>query len=657
MVMTTMPMKSDLELRGIIPCTYRGVRLTSVSDIAKEFGCTVDLVHGLTKDKSILTIEELHARVNKSLDNMPWIYKKHLLPGSWYDGEAEETVKFAKQRDIEKYFKTSDRTVRNYCERDDVQTLNDLCVLLRQNEKRQEIRKRNGRIGNNTASCFPTTVDGVCYSSYNDVTDVLHISKDTVRKLLYKGYSIEDILHKSYRKEGRSVKSEFPCELHGVEYTYELFRSEFCDITDRQLQKRYAYFVTDRHYTMDEFYDALNGKFIKEKTKSQTPTKTLQSIRISYISENCFWLRDSIFFPSLKNACTRLDVPIHRVKIKEGLDIETEFINAWVTTRIKDYEGWVTEILRIEDFVFETGGVSYYRCITTGTKDLEYLSSKELMDRRIYYARVSHYDKNTNNGVYNSINEACAFYGLASSNRYFRKSNPARAMISASKRLNVFRDKDGVLIKGNRQCYKLSPLKWNDVINGKLSLSEAQANLNAIKALRKPVWVEEPIFNKYDIVRYKKRRFENKYEACRFYKLGKIVSEEGSNAVSDRICKELIERQNRKVFIRDLEFSSIGALCRELGLKNSRVRWLGTKYGIRRLSSHLITEYYSKGVIDSIDKNITETVILLEYSFTDSNTQEDYFTCKIKEEGYTRIKVLSSSSLISIKLNEYKYMG
>lgn len=63
-----MPRKSDLEIRGIIPCVYNGKSLASVKDISEAFGCTIAIIHKLTQDKSIKTIEELHNRVDFELE-------------------------------------------------------------------------------------------------------------------------------------------------------------------------------------------------------------------------------------------------------------------------------------------------------------------------------------------------------------------------------------------------------------------------------------------------------------------------------------------------------------------------------------------------------------------------------------------------------------
>lgn len=167
------------------------------------------------------------------------------------------------------------------------------------------------------------------------------------------------------------------------------------------------------------------------------------------------------------------------------------------------------------------------------------------------------------------------------------------------------------------------------------------------------MWIEEPVFDGYDIVRYKKKRFDNKISACRYYKLGKVISESGSKAVSARINEELFERQQRKVFINGEEFATIGALCRNLGLDVARVNWLNKKYSHKELGNYLLSQYYKKDTLRDKDKIVTSTTTILEYSFTDSKSGEDYFTCKIQEMGYSRIKVLCSRNLIVGKLNDY----
>lgn len=644
-----MPRKSDLEVRGIIPCVYNGKTLASVKDISEAFGCTIAIIHKLTQDKSIKTIEELHNRVASGLNATSAGRVKKLFPSVWVNPESDERVVFNIQGDVENYFGASQRVVSSYCKKDEVTSINDLCLLLLENQKRQKIRNRRGALGRNSAEGYPCEVAGVTYSSDQDVANMLGVVKDTVRKLRYKGLSVQEILSRNFRDKAVNIKDEFPCTIQGVDYTYESFCKEFESGYDaRVIQKKYKYFVTDRNYSMNEFYNALNGIFISSKAKSQEPKGNRVKSKGIKISESCFWLRSKLFLPSISEACLRFGIPIHRVD-KKSDNVELAFIKAWIRTRIKDYDGWTTELVRIEDFVFESGGVSYYRCSVKKSEDAEYLSEEELMDRRLSYVRVSHNTKNEYNGVYNSQKEACEFYGLAYTSNYF-KETPSSSLLRASSSLNVFRDKTGKLIKGNRFTYNLTAKKWQDVIEGKLSLQEAQ---NKLKDYRDPVWVEEPVFDGYDIVRYKKKRFDNKISACRYYKLGKVISESGSKAVSARINEELFERQQRKVFINGEEFATIGALCRNLGLDVARVNWLNKKYGHKELGNYLLSQYYKKDTLRDKDKIVTPTITILEYSFTDSKSGEDYFTCKIQEMGYSRIKVLCSRNLIVGKLNDY----
>lgn len=645
-----MPRKSDLEVRGIIPCVYNGKTLASVKDISEAFGCTIAIIHKLTQDKSIKTIEELHNRVASGLNATSAGRVKKLFPSVWVNPESDERVVFNIQGDVENYFGASQRVVSSYCKKDEVTSINDLCLLLLENQKRQKIRNRRGALGRNSAEGYPCEVAGVTYSSDQDVANMLGIVKDTVRKLRYKGLSVQEILSRNFRDKAVNIKDEFPCTIQGVDYTYESFCKEFESGYDaRVIQKKYKYFVTDRNYSMNEFYNALNGIFISSKAKSQEPKGNRVKSKGIKISESCFWLRSKLFLPSISEACLRFGIPIHRVD-KKSDNVELAFIKAWIRTRIKDYDGWTTELVRIEDFVFESGGVSYYRCSVKKSEDAEYLSEEELMDRRLSYVRVSHNTKNEYNGVYNSQKEACEFYGLAYTSNYFKEETPSSSLLRASSSLNVFRDKTGKLIKGNRFTYNLTAKKWQDVIEGKLSLQEAQ---NKLKDYRDPVWVEEPVFDGYDIVRYKKKRFDNKISACRYYKLGKVISESGSKAVSARINEELFERQQRKVFINGEEFATIGALCRNLGLDVARVNWLNKKYGHKELGNYLLSQYYKKDTLRDKDKIVTPTITILEYSFTDSKSGEDYFTCKIQETGYSRIKVLCSRNLIVGKLNDY----
>lgn len=645
-----MPRKSDLEVRGIIPCVYNGKTLASVKDISEAFGCTIAIIHKLTQDKSIKTIEELHNRVASGLNATSAGRVKKLFPSVWVNPESDERVVFNIQGDVENYFGASQRVVSSYCKKDEVTSINDLCLLLLENQKRQKIRNRRGALGRNSAEGYPCEVAGVTYSSDQDVANMLGVVKDTVRKLRYKGLSVQEILSRNFRDKAVNIKDEFPCTIQGVDYTYESFCKEFESGYDaRVIQKKYKYFVTDRNYSMNEFYNALNGIFISSKAKSQEPKGNRVKSKGIKISESCFWLRSKLFLPSISEACLRFGIPIHRVD-KKSDNVELAFIKAWIRTRIKDYDGWTTELVRIEDFVFESGGVSYYRCSVKKSEDAEYLSEEELMDRRLSYVRVSHNTKNEYNGVYNSQKEACEFYGLAYTSNYFKEETPSSSLLRASSSLNVFRDKTGKLIKGNRFTYNLTAKKWQDVIEGKLSLQEAQ---NKLKDYRDPVWVEEPVFDGYDIVRYKKKRFDNKISACRYYKLGKVISESGSKAVSARINEELFERQQRKVFINGEEFATIGALCRNLGLDVARVNWLNKKYGHKELGNYLLSQYYKKDTLRDKDKIVTSTTTILEYSFTDSKSGEDYFTCKIQEMGYSRIKVLCSRNLIVSKLNDY----
>lgn len=645
-----MPRKSDLEVRGIIPCVYNGKTLASVKDISEAFGCTIAIIHKLTQDKSIKTIEELHNRVASGLNATSAGRVKKLFPSVWVNPESDERVVFNIQGDVENYFGASQRVVSSYCKKDEVTSINDLCLLLLENQKRQKIRNRRGALGRNSAEGYPCEVAGVTYSSDQDVANMLGVVKDTVRKLRYKGLSVQEILSRNFRDKAVNIKDEFPCTIQGVDYTYESFCKEFESGYDaRVIQKKYKYFVTDRNYSMNEFYNALNGIFISSKAKSQEPKGNRVKSKGIKISESCFWLRSKLFLPSISEACLRFGIPIHRVD-KKSDNVELAFIKAWIRTRIKDYDGWTTELVRIEDFVFESGGVSYYRCSVKKSEDAEYLSEEELMDRRLSYVRVSHNTKNEYNGVYNSQKEACEFYGLAYTSNYFKEETPSSSLLRASSSLNVFRDKTGKLIKGNRFTYNLTAKKWQDVIEGKLSLQEAQ---NKLKDYRDPVWVEEPVFDGYDIVRYKKKRFDNKISACRYYKLGKVISESGSKAVSARINEELFERQQRKVFINGEEFATIGALCRNLGLDVARVNWLNKKYGHKELGNYLLSQYYKKDTLRDKDKIVTPTITILEYSFTDSKSGEDYFTCKIQEMGYSRIKVLCSRNLIVSKLNDY----
>lgn len=645
-----MPRKSDLEIRGIIPCVYNGKTLASVKDISEAFGCTIAIIHKLTQDKSIKTIEELHNRVASGLNATSAGRVKKLFPSVWVNPESDERVVFNIQGDVENYFGASQRVVSSYCKKDEVTSINDLCLLLLENQKRQKIRNRRGALGRNSAEGYPCEIAGVTYSSDQDVANMLGVAKDTVRKLRYKGLSVQEILSRNFRDKAVNIKDEFPCTIQGVDYTYESFCKEFESGYDaRVIQKKYKYFVTDRNYSMNEFYNALNGIFISSKAKSQEPKGNRVKSKGIKISESCFWLRSKLFLPSISEACLRFGIPIHRVD-KKSDNVELAFIKAWIRTRIKDYDGWTTELVRIEDFVFESGGVSYYRCSVKKSEDAEYLSEEELMDRRLSYVRVSHNTKNEYNGVYNSQKEACEFYGLAYTSSYFKEETPSSSLLRASSSLNVFRDKTGKLIKGNRFTYNLTAKKWQDVIEGKLSLEEAQ---NKLKDYRDPVWVEEPVFDGYGIVRYKKKRFDNKISACRYYKLGKVISESGSKAVSARINEELFERQQRKVFINGEEFATIGALCRNLGLDVARVNWLNKKYGHKELGNYLLSQYYKKDTLRDKDKIVTPTITILEYSFTDSKSGEDYFTCKIREMGYSRIKVLCSRNLIVSKLNDY----
>lgn len=646
-----MPRKSDLEVRGIIPCAYKGQTLASVKDISEAFGCTIAIIHRLTKDKSIKTIDELYNRVASGTNATSPGRVKKLFPSIWINSETNERVIFNIQGDVEEYFGASRRVVTSYCGKDEVTTINDLCRLLLENQKRQKIRNRRGALGKNSAEGYPCEVAGVTYSSDQDVANMLGVSKDTVRRLRYKGLSVQEILSRNFRDKAVNIKNEFPCTIQGVDYTYESFCKEFeSEYDSRVIQKRYKYFVTDRKYSMEEFYDALNGNYVSSKRQSSIPKESRIKQRGIKISESCFWLRDKLFLPSIHEACSRFGVPVHRVD-KKSDNIESAFIKSWVKTRVKDYEGWVTEILRIEDFVFESEGISYYRCSIKGSKDIEYLYEEELMDRRLSYVRVSHNTKNEYNGVYNSQKEACAFYGLSLAPYHFKNTdNPANSLLRSCSSLNAFRDKDGKLIKGNRFTYNLTAKKWQDVIEGRLSLQEAQ---NKLKDYRDPVWIEEPIFDGYDVVRYKKKHFDNKISACKYYKLCKVVSEIGSKAVSARINEELFERQQRKVFINGEEFATIGALCRNLGLDVSRVNWISKKYGHKELGKYLLTQYYKKDTLRDKDKVVTSSITILEYSFTDSKSGEDYFTCKVQEVGYSRIKVLCSRNLIVSKLNDY----
>lgn len=645
-----MPRKSDLEVRGIIPCVYNGKSLASVKDISEAFGCTIAIIHKLTQDKSIKTIEELHNRVASGLNATSAGRVKKLFPSVWVNPESDERVVFNIQGDVENYFGASQRVVSSYCKKDEVTSINDLCLLLLENQKRQKIRNRRGALGRNSAEGYPCEIAGVTYSSDQDVANMLGVAKDTVRKLRYKGLSVQEILSRNFRDKAVNIKDEFPCTIQGVDYTYESFCKEFESGYDaRVIQKKYKYFVTDRNYSMNEFYNALNGIFISSKAKSQEPKGNRVKSKGIKISESCFWLRSKLFLPSISEACLRFGIPIHRVD-KKSDNVELAFIKAWIRTRIKDYDGWITELVRIEDFVFESGGVSYYRCSVKKSEDVEYLSEEELMDRRLSYVRVSHNTKNEYNGVYNSQKEACEFYGLAYTSNYFKEETPSSSLLRASSSLNVFRDKTGKLIKGNRFTYNLTAKKWQDVIEGKLSLEEAQ---NKLKDYRDPVWIEEPVFDGYDIVRYKKKRFDSKISACRYYKLGKVISESGSKAISARINEELFERQQRKVFINGEEFATIGALCRNLGLDVARVNWLNKKYGHKELGNYLLSQYYKKDTLRDKDKIVTPTITILGYSFTDSKSGEDYFTCKMQEMGYSRIKVLCSRNLIVGKLNDY----
>lgn len=645
-----MPRKSDLEIRGIIPCVYNGKSLASVKDISEAFGCTIAIIHKLTQDKSIKTIEELHNRVASGLNATSAGRVKKLFPSVWVNPESDERVVFNIQGDVENYFGASQRVVSSYCKKDEVTSINDLCLLLLENQKRQKIRNRRGALGRNSAEGYLCEVAGVTYSSDQDVANMLGVAKDTVRKLRYKGLSVQEILSRNFRDKAVNIKDEFPCTIQGVDYTYESFCKEFESGYDaRVIQKKYKYFVTDRDYSMNEFYNALNGIFISSKAKSQEPKGNRVKSKGIKISESCFWLRSKLFLPSISEACLRFGIPIHRVD-KKSDNVELAFIKAWIRTRIKDYDGWITELVRIEDFVFESGGVSYYRCSVKKCEDAEYLSEEELMDRRLSYVRVSHNTKNEYNGVYNSQKEACEFYGLAYTSNYFKEETPSSSLLRASSSLNVFRDKTGKLIKGNRFTYNLTAKKWKDVIEGNLSLEEAQSKL---KDYRDPVWVEEPVFDGYDVIRYKKKRFDNKISACKYYKLYKVVSETGSKAVSARINEELFERQQRKVFINGEEFATIGALCRNLGLDVSRVKWISKKYGHKELGKYLLTQYYKRNTLRDKDKTVTPTITIMDYSFTDSKSEEDYFTCKIQETGYSRIKVLCSRNLIMSKLNDY----
>lgn len=454
-----MPRKSDLEIRGIIPCVYNGKSLASVKDISEAFGCTIAIIHKLTQDKSIKTIEELHNRVASGLNATSAGRVKKLFPSVWVNPESDERVVFNIQGDVENYFGASKRVVSSYCKKGEVTSINDLCLLLLENQKRQKIRNRRGALGRNSAEGYPCEVAGVTYSSDQDVANMLGVAKDTVRKLRYKGLSVQEILSRNFRDKAVNIKDEFPCTIQGVDYTYESFCKEFESGYDaRVIQKKYKYFVTDRNYSMNEFYNALNGIFISSKAKSQEPKGNRVKSKGIKISESCFWLRSKLFLPSISEACLRFGIPIHRVD-KKSDNVELAFIKAWIRTRIKDYDGWITELVRIEDFVFESGGVSYYRCSVKKSEDVEYLSEEELMDRRLSYVRVSHNTKNEYNGVYNSQKEACEFYGLAYTSNYFKEETPSSSLLRASSSLNVFRDKTGKLIKGNRFTYNLTAKK------------------------------------------------------------------------------------------------------------------------------------------------------------------------------------------------------
>lgn len=216
-----MPRKSDLEVRGIIPCVYNGKTLASVKDISEAFGCTIAIIHKLTQDKSIKTIEELHNRVASGLNATSAGRVKKLFPSVWVNPESDERVVFNIQGDVENYFGASQRVVSSYCKKGEVTSINDLCLLLLENQKRQKIRNRRGALGRNSAEGYPCEVAGVTYSSDQDVANMLGVVKDTVRKLRYKGLSVQEILSRNFRDKAVNIKDEFPCTIQGVDFALE----------------------------------------------------------------------------------------------------------------------------------------------------------------------------------------------------------------------------------------------------------------------------------------------------------------------------------------------------------------------------------------------------------------------------------------------------
>ena len=74
--------------------------------------------------------------------------------------ETNERVIFNLQKDVEEYFGASRRAISSYCGRDEVTSINDLCKLLLENQKKQKVRNRRGALGRNSVKDYPCDVAG-----------------------------------------------------------------------------------------------------------------------------------------------------------------------------------------------------------------------------------------------------------------------------------------------------------------------------------------------------------------------------------------------------------------------------------------------------------------------------------------------------------------
>lgn len=498
-------------------------------------------------------------------------------------------------------------------------------------------------------SGFPFTYEDIVFSSFLDIYKYFHMSPTTGIKLkkesgIEENNPLEFLIwikeNWNPRNKVSDLEKEFPRYVGGEFLTFNKFIEKY-NLDKKSVRHYYSRALRDGCST-DRFINFFHKGYSRRVIYPQD-----YFLEPVISKSTCFWVQGKLFVASLSDAESKFGTPksiITRFQTCSE-DNESGFISAYIEHRIKSNQN-VAKGVKAEELLWESNGEKYYRYTIDGD-ETEYLSSSEIIERRIGYASIG--EETDGVGTYSSWKELCEFYNFSET---LAEDFLEYTLNGADKIIER-------IIEGS----KLFKMKRSISTSTQKRIREGEISLKRHVEYTQhqqgsPIEVQIPIFRGKEITGYERKKFASRKKARNFFHCSGC-KRDGSPMTDDEFRHWVIDsavfKQNRKKFVFGLEFESKSDMMRCLKISDSFNKQLQNKSD-DETEKVLLEEYFGSNLSpDGLNKRLSvDWVEILHWSFCESKSNINYFACRITRDGAKRIKVMSSKELILLKVQDYK---